>query len=485
MRRPLVPLALVVLAGCGGSDSGEAPAGATGAAVCALDAPALVTGRLTTDGTRLRDELGRVVILRGVAAGGRSKFAPFVPFDFAGDSDFEPALDRYFDQLASWGIDVVRLPFSWEAEEPEQGQPDDAYHARYGRLVDAAWKRGIRVLVDFHQDVYASPFGGDGFPLWTLGSIPHGAPRHDYPSWFFQYGKPGSPVIAAFERFWKNEDGIQDAFEAMWERMAERHAKRPGVIGIEPINEPGWGEAGQHDMEQRLLVPLVERIGAAVRKHAPDALIFQGGPGQNALDGTSAAPDTSLAGFVWAPHRYDPGVSLGADYTNVDADREALDTLAAVGTDRGHPAFFGEFGAPNRSPGQLAFLRDAYAELDRLQVHATLWEASRSAELWNAEDLGILGADGTEKPAVDAVVRGYPRAIDGTLDAFSWDPIAHALDVKVSSAGPGVSEVYVPPRHVGASPHVTLDGGCHAWNPASGRLLVRAAGASWTLHVAP
>jgi hypothetical protein len=45
-------------------------------------------GTLVADGTLIRDSLGRQVTLRGVNAGGRSKFAPYMPFDF---DDFDSA----------------------------------------------------------------------------------------------------------------------------------------------------------------------------------------------------------------------------------------------------------------------------------------------------------------------------------------------------------------------------------------------------------
>jgi endoglycosylceramidase len=478
---------MIALAACGGDD-GESPLSAPShrvASTCALEAPSLATGRLATAGTRLLDERGRVVLLRGVAAGSRAKFAPYLPFDVPASGAIEPAMGAFFDQLASWGIDVVRLSFSWEALEPTEGHDDEAYLARYEAMIDAAWARGMRVVVDFHQDVYASPFGGDGFPPWTLGPIPHGAPTHDDAGWFMGYADAKGPVVAAFERFWTNADGIQDAYVAAWTRLARRLAKRPGIAGFELLNEPGWGNGGRVDMEQRLLVPLVDRVGAAVRAEAPGVPIFQGGSGQNAVEGTSHVPDTKLEGFVWAPHRYDAIVQIGGTYTGAEASRAATEALARVGLDRGHPVFFGELGAPNRAQAQREFVRDTFDVLDRLGAHGTLWEASRSTETWNREDFSAMDASGAEKPIVDVLVRGYPRAVDGTIDAFAWDADGRTLELRVSSAGGGVSEIFVPPRHVGALPAITVEGGCFSWDGATGRLLVKASAPSVTVRVAP
>ncbi len=157
-----------------------------------LAVPPVPTGRLHVDGTRLRDELGRQVVLRGVNCGGRSKWAPYAPFDFRDEGDFTRACARYVDRVASWGVNFVRLPFSWEGVEPERGRTDEAYLARYFELAGRLWSRGLRVLVDFHQDVYATPFGGDGFPLWTLGPVSHGPPRRDLEDeeWFVRYTDP-------------------------------------------------------------------------------------------------------------------------------------------------------------------------------------------------------------------------------------------------------------------------------------------------------
>jgi hypothetical protein len=54
----------------------------------------------------------------------------------------------------------------------------------------------------------------------------------------------------------------------------------------------------------------------------------------------------------------------------------------------------------------------------------------------------------------------------------------------VSGAGDKVSEIYVPIRHLGAAPDITVTGARYRWIAATGQLLVAAApGAAWSVVV--
>src|SRR5581483_5216543 len=129
-------------------------------ASCVIARPTPPDSHLAPDGVRLRDGLGRQVVLHGVNAGGRSKLAPYLPFDF-GASDFQAALDAYLDRAASWGLDVFRLPLTWAVPAPAP------------------------------------------------------APHHDCPSWFLEYVNDAD-VKHAFDRFWANGGGLRDAYLKLW-----------------------------------------------------------------------------------------------------------------------------------------------------------------------------------------------------------------------------------------------------------------------------
>ena len=133
---------------------------ALGAALL-VSAAAHASSELRVDGSRFADGAGRTVILRGVGVGGNAKVPPFQAITSTSQ----------LDPLPGWGVNAVRLLFTWEAYEPTNGGYDASYLSYITGVVDDAWKRGIYVVVDFHQDAYSRyALGGcgEGFPSWAL-----------------------------------------------------------------------------------------------------------------------------------------------------------------------------------------------------------------------------------------------------------------------------------------------------------------------------
>lgn len=396
------------------------------------------------------------MVLRGVNAGGRSKLPPFAPFDVQGDA-YDEALGKYLDRAASWGINTLRVPFTWEAVEPTEGTDDEAFLKRYDALLDAAWKRGMFTIVDFHQDIYAAVLCGDGFPAWTLPG-PHPAPHHDCPGWGVKYLNDPD-VRAAFDAFWADGSKTRAAYEKLWDRMATRHRDRPGVIGFEPFNEPAPGTANPDLWAATTLTTFYTAIGARIRKAAPESLIFVDTTGVDGVIAATRLTRPEGEGFVFAPHYYQP--SALSDLTpSPNAVQSALQRWSNVGKKWDVPVLLGEFGATNSTPDAAAYLTAHFDALDELGMSGTEWEYSASAELWNGEDLSLVRADGAENPLAAAILRPFPRAVAGDSVVFTYESTSRKLTLSYAPAASGVTVVEVPDRAYPDGYDVAITGGC-------------------------
>jgi len=412
----------------------------------------VASDRLDVDGKKLVDGEGREVLLRGVNAGGRSKFPPFLPFPFEesgypGQEDeppFEDALASYVDRIASWGHDVVRVPFSWEGLEPERGNYDAVYLQRYRAILFALDERGIRSIVDFHQDVFARPYCGDGFPLWTIPEAPI-PPPEDCETWFTGYlGDPD--VDAAFDRLWANDDGIRDALVDMWEHVTEETSDIPGVIGYEIINEPHHGTEDKEAWATTTLPDFYEEVAAAILAIRPDALVLLDGAGTDASTQTTLLVPPEIDRFVFAPHYYNPQVFMfGADEADYDTEAD-LEGWAAVREQWNVPVLVGEFGAETDNPGTADYIAATFDALDHHLLHGTAWEYSTTEDDWNNEGLGLVEYGGIERPAAQSVVRPYPEAIAGELKSVAFDRDAMELTLEIDAEPGGVHRIRVPER---------------------------------------
>jgi len=466
--RWIAMLGVTLIAGCA-ADTQDGDA-------CLIEAPE--PGLLDVDGTRLVDAQGRTITLRGINTGGRSKFAPYSPFEYEPGA-FDTALADYLDRLEAWGFDVLRVPFSWEAVEPSEGLIDEEFLVRYDALLDGAHERGLWTIVDFHQDLYSEVYCGDGFPAWTLDDPPE--PHHDCEAWFTGYALDDD-VQQAFELLWTDVTGVRTAFAEMWDLMVDRHAGRPGVIGFEVINEPGWGHEDYDAWESGTLPDFYSEMGARIHARAPDALIFFDATGLDAISAETSLVRPQGDRLVFAPHFYDPTTFLGEGQLQMDV-AASLQVWADLGRDWDVPVLVGEFGIEHEHPQAASHTRAHYDAFDAQGLHATWWEYSVSHELWNFENLSVVDGDGHERDEVlDELVRPYVRALAGTLtDGPRYDPDARTFEVRWEPAADGVTEIALPPRIFGDGAEVTAEGACYELG--SDRVLVRAAEGIDEIHV--
>src|SRR5207245_616626 len=98
--------------------------------------------------------------------------------------------------LAASGFNGVRLGVLFAGVMPERGVVDQGYLRAVDRVVDLLATRGIRVLLDFHQDLYNEKFQGEGFPAWSVydDGLPHP----------FNFGFPGNYFTPELTRTFDN-----------------------------------------------------------------------------------------------------------------------------------------------------------------------------------------------------------------------------------------------------------------------------------------
>ncbi|MBW1762425.1 MAG: cellulase family glycosylhydrolase, partial [Deltaproteobacteria bacterium] len=128
----------------------------------------------------IRDDDGRVVILRGMNIMSSSKGHPERLPDLA-----EEDVERYARQ---WGFNVVRYLIFWDAVEPSPGEYDTAYFDKTEERLDWFAANGVHVILDMHQDVYAARFCCDGAPEWAIED--DDLPFEQHPVWSFNYFAP-------------------------------------------------------------------------------------------------------------------------------------------------------------------------------------------------------------------------------------------------------------------------------------------------------
>jgi endoglycosylceramidase len=413
------------------------------------------------DGNRFVDAAGREVILRGVNTGGRSKLPPFLPFD--PEPDFETALDAYADAVRALGFNVVRLLVLYEAAEPVRGQFDETYLLKYDAMVRAFAERGIRVIVDAHQDLFSRRLCGDGFPDWALAEKHRDRPQNaDCGKWALRYFTP--PVAGSLDRLYLNRDGVQDSYVEFFAMLAKRYKDQPAVIGFEPINEPMPGMRGMADNYSfyKSLFDLYERVGEAVHSADPRYLIFADlCPLENLGAWTPYRPRPGVENLVLAPHYYDPGTfgisaSSGGDQWIM---RRGLKKHKQLGGRWNTPVIITEYGISPLHENAPAYINELYEVFDELKLSGTFWEASISETIWNEENTSLFNPDGSIRPASLFLDRPYPRAVAGTIGSFSFEPESGRFTL-IWDEDPAVgspTEVRLPRRVYADSPEVLIE----------------------------
>ena len=419
--------------------------------------------RLHTEGPWIRDQSNRTVILRGINVGSRSKLPPFLPFEDL----------HYLDQLVEWGMNSIRLVFTWEGVEPLQGQYDETYLDRIEALLDGCAARRILVMLDAHQDLYARNFCGDGFPEWAV--------HPDYRSescpepfelWPVNYViSPG--VSESFSRFWSNQD-LKDAFIRMWFHLADRFGTHPAVVAFDLLNEPYdasyWRFDG--DFERDLLMPFYRDLILVLQASVPDILISYGTTGLFSLGLPTYLETLDLSNIVFGAHWYDALALFFGSGSNLTGMRERLEEITKTAGEWGVPVYIGEYGVPTDNTENIPFLAGQIDLLEEFFLGSAIWAYNPTDLDWNNEATSLVNPGGGEKPHVSVFVRPYPARVAGTPAAFHYDGSTGTLllTFRADTGATGPTEIVVPTRNYPGGFQVEAEDGKWEWNAARMRL---------------
>jgi endoglycosylceramidase len=458
-------LAALLLAACGSSSPVD---GATAGALAATGSGAA----LRRDGAWMVDEYNRVVLLHGVNVVWKLK--PYAPPDTApgftgADADF----------LAANGFNVVRLGVLFAGVMPRRGVIDQDYLDQVDRVVQLLAARHIRVLLDFHQDMYNEQFQGEGFPDWAVPALglpndaSHGFPLNEFVS---------LALNGVYDRWWADSDGLWAPYQAAWTAVAGRWKSQPWLLGYDLFNEPWpgtqWPSCFELDCSQfdATLQKFFEQALAGVR--AADTAHFAFFEPQQLFDfgapsGMTAEADPAL-GLSWhaycsvtltassgLPELPDCGILEPRTMGNADAQAAALGAVSLLT----------EFGATDDTTdiGRVAGLADQHL------VGWTYWAYKNFADPTGGSAEGLFGDDAdlsTLKAAkADVLVRPYARAIAGTPLAMRFDPAGKAFSLSYAPRASGApTEIFIPARHYPKGYSVSVQGG-HVTSAADAALL--------------
>jgi endoglycosylceramidase len=419
-----------------------------------VSSPAFAAGALTVNGHFFRDATGGTVILRGADVGANSKVPPFKAID--------PLTQ--LDPLPMWGMNVIRLLFTWEAYEGVKGTYDDSgYLAYYKSVVEAAGQRGLYVVVDFHQDAfsrYSLAGCGEGFPQWALPpSVTPATPDNGADCVDWGQNQIGDPDIkASWDAFYSDANGVRTAYLAMITRVAMALASETAVIGYDLLNEPLGDEPTQ-------IGPLYTDAVAAIRTVDPNAIAFVSPNSVTSAGEATKLPQPTFTNYCYAPHFYDPTVSLLQSWGNSD---ESIGFGAMTGTSTAWnvPLFVGEFGSQPSVDEVDGYMGAMATQLNAALASGAQWAYTpgwtpTAKDHWDAQDYSIV--DNTGAMRANFRPRPFARRIAGTPTMLTisdeMDAKQNALQLAwTNDPTAGATELYVPAAYFGGSVRVDGDG---------------------------
>src|SRR3989338_3179854 len=329
---------------------------------------------LKVSGTRIIDETGKEVILKGFSLGGWLMMEGYM---FGGrntpEHDFRASFERALGKaelddftktfrdtfiqendiktIKGWGANCIRVPFNYrfiEFEDRPYSLNEDGI-GYLDRIVGWCGKHGLYCILDLH----AAP--GAQNAAWHSDS----------------YGKA--------ELF--NSEANKDRYLRLWFFLADRYRECGSVAGYDVLNEPDVGVLEEHKVRE-----LYEAVTKEIRSTDTKRIIFlEGNMWAQRLEflGRPKDDNTVYSIHAYAPidftHNFEVGLRYPCKAYGVMWNKDRFDMMARAYSDFvekvGVPLYLGEFGVSAREGccGEAEWVRDMLDICKKYNLNWTYW----------------------------------------------------------------------------------------------------------------
>lgn len=371
----------------------------------------------------IHDDFNRIVIYHGLQVSNSAKYSPDnLPWHTKKD----------FEKMNTWGFNLVRYTFLWEAFEPVKGQ----YNLNYLNECVKRWvwlrDLGIDVVIDIHQDLYAKKFTGNGFPPWAIRD--NDLPFTEQKPWNLNYTEPA--VIACYTNFWKN-DTLKQAYIKAVEYVLKAADTLDNVIGIDVMNEPFPGVLT--NFEKLILSDFYNKLQDVFFKAGYKKRVFFEPAIQTSTGLPTALNFTPQKSAIYCPHYYDPFCHENRPYKseNQRLMARAIAIKAKEAQDFSIPVIFGEWGIPITVENYNQYITDF---LDYTDDYCIGW----SYFSYDAgSPMAILDEAGGTRVSLTLLSRVYPQKIAGINPVYAIkDTVFNLSYEKIDTRAP--TEIFIP-----------------------------------------